>query len=61
MIERIINAKKSGAVIPVRLGLLNGGRDEYLYLRIEVLLDALINAGYTVVPVSKIAKPAAVP
>ncbi|GHV94533.1 polysaccharide deacetylase [Spirochaetia bacterium] len=54
MIERIMDAKKPGAVIPVRLGLLPGGRDDYLFLRIEVLMDALVRAGYTIVPVSKV-------
>ena len=45
-------AKKPGAVIPIRLGLLPGGRDDYLFLSIDVLLDALIRNGYNVVPVS---------
>ncbi|MDR1074708.1 MAG: polysaccharide deacetylase family protein, partial [Treponema sp.] len=52
MIENIIEKKRNASVIPVRLGLLEGGRDTYLYNRIFVLLDALISAGYSVVPVS---------
>jgi peptidoglycan/xylan/chitin deacetylase (PgdA/CDA1 family) len=54
MIDRIMNLKRPGSIIPIRLGTLPGGRQDYLYLRIEVLLDALIRAGYTVVPVSTI-------
>jgi len=54
MIEQIINRKTLGAVIPVRLGLLNGGRDEYLFQYIEVLLDALIRSGCEIVPVSAV-------
>jgi peptidoglycan/xylan/chitin deacetylase (PgdA/CDA1 family) len=54
MIDRIIDAKKPGSVIPVRLGLLPGGRQDYLYNRLGVLLDALIRGGYGVVPVSTI-------
>jgi peptidoglycan/xylan/chitin deacetylase (PgdA/CDA1 family) len=58
MIEKIMSAKRPGAVIPVRLGLLPGGRDDYLFLHIEVLLDALIREGYSIVPVSRAAVPA---
>jgi peptidoglycan/xylan/chitin deacetylase (PgdA/CDA1 family) len=54
MIDRIMNLKQPGSIIPIRLGLLPGGRRDYLYLRIEVLLDALIRDGYSVVPVSTI-------
>jgi peptidoglycan/xylan/chitin deacetylase (PgdA/CDA1 family) len=54
MIDRIMNLKRPGSIIPIRLGTLPGGRQDYLYLRIEVLLDALVRAGYTVVPVSTI-------
>jgi peptidoglycan/xylan/chitin deacetylase (PgdA/CDA1 family) len=52
MIERIMEAVQPGSIIPIRLGLLSGGRDDYLFLRLEVLLDALIRSGYTIVPVS---------
>jgi peptidoglycan/xylan/chitin deacetylase (PgdA/CDA1 family) len=56
IIENIIRNKKHGAVIPVRLGLMPGGRDEYLYQHIEVLLDALIRSGCEIVPVSAVAR-----
>lgn len=54
MIEKIIREKRAGAVIPIRLGRLPGGRDEYLYQRIDVLLDALIRSGTEIVPVSAV-------
>jgi len=54
MIEQIIGRRESRAIIPIRLGLLPGGRDEYLYQRIDVLLDALLRSGYIIVPVSTI-------
>jgi len=54
LIEQITGKKENGAVIPVRLGLLQGGRDEYLYQRIDVLLDALIRSGCEIVPVSAV-------
>jgi len=56
MIELIMDKKHSDAVIPIRLGLLSGGRDDYLFQRIEVLLDALIRSGVKVVPVSALTK-----
>jgi peptidoglycan/xylan/chitin deacetylase (PgdA/CDA1 family) len=56
MIDQIIQNKVSGAIIPIRLGLLPGGRDEYLFQRIEALLDALIRSGYEIVPVSRVVK-----
>ncbi|MCL2759380.1 MAG: polysaccharide deacetylase family protein [Treponema sp.] len=54
MIEQIIEKRASGAIVPIRLGLLPGGRDEYLFQRIEVLLDAFIRSGYVIVPVSTV-------
>jgi hypothetical protein len=50
MVDRIIARKRPGSVIPIRLGLLPGGRDDYLFNRINVLLDALVRSGYSVVP-----------
>jgi peptidoglycan/xylan/chitin deacetylase (PgdA/CDA1 family) len=52
IVDRIMEAKKPGSIIPVRLGLLSGGRKDYLFNRINVLLDALVREGYSVVPVS---------
>ena len=54
MIDQIIERKAPGAIVPVRLGLLGGGRDEYLFQRIDVLLDALIRSGCEIVLVSAI-------
>jgi peptidoglycan/xylan/chitin deacetylase (PgdA/CDA1 family) len=52
MVDRIMELKQPGSVIPVRLGLLPGGRRDYLFTRVNVLLDALVRAGYSLVPVS---------
>jgi peptidoglycan/xylan/chitin deacetylase (PgdA/CDA1 family) len=52
MIERIMEAKRPGSIIPVRLGIFSGSWSDYLFLRLDVLLDALVRSGYTVVPVS---------
>jgi peptidoglycan/xylan/chitin deacetylase (PgdA/CDA1 family) len=52
MIDLAMERIKNGSIIPIRLGLLSGGRSDYLFNRINVLLDALIRSGYTLAPVS---------
>jgi len=52
MIDAIVDAAEGGSIIPIRLGALEGGRPDYLFNSLEVLLDALIRKGYEVVPVS---------
>jgi peptidoglycan/xylan/chitin deacetylase (PgdA/CDA1 family) len=52
MIDNIMDAKQGGSIIPVRLGLLPGGRKDYLFNSLEVLLDALSRDGYALVTVS---------
>ncbi|MDR3335336.1 MAG: polysaccharide deacetylase family protein [Treponema sp.] len=54
MVDRVMASKQPGSIIPIRLGLLPGGRNDYLFSRINVLLDALVASGYSVVPVSTI-------
>jgi 4-hydroxy-3-methylbut-2-en-1-yl diphosphate synthase IspG/GcpE len=54
LIEQIVEKKKPNAIIPIRLGLNPGGRDDYIYQRVDVLLDALIRSGCTIVPVSAV-------
>jgi len=54
MIEQIMERKTQGAIIPIRLGLLSGGRDEYLFQRIDVLLDALARSDCEIALVSAI-------
>ena len=56
IIEQVMRNVRGDAVIPVRLGLLSGGRDEYLFQRMDVLLDALIRSGYEIVPVSSVVR-----
>ncbi|MCL2473165.1 MAG: polysaccharide deacetylase family protein, partial [Treponema sp.] len=54
MIDRIMDSVKNGSVIPVRLGLLSGGRNDYLFNRINVLIEALIGENYTLTTVSEL-------
>lgn len=52
LIERIIELKKPGSIISVRVGTPEGERVDYLFKKLDVLLNGLISLGYTVVPVS---------
>jgi len=52
MVDSIMERVRPGSIIPLRLGLLQGGRNDYLFNRINVLLDALVREGYSLVPVS---------
>jgi len=52
MVDDIFAAKAPGSIIPIRLGIPPSGRDDYLFNRLEVLVDALVRAGYEPVTVS---------
>ena len=52
MVDLIMGAVKPGSIIPVRLGFLPGGRKDYLFNRVNVLIDALLGEGYTLTTVS---------
>jgi peptidoglycan/xylan/chitin deacetylase (PgdA/CDA1 family) len=52
LVERIIKMKKPGSIIPIRLGSLDAGRDDYLFQRLDILINALLKLGYEVVTVS---------
>ncbi|MCL2721176.1 MAG: polysaccharide deacetylase family protein [Treponema sp.] len=54
LMQQLNQKRHPGAIVPIRLGLLPGSRDEYLFQRIDVLLDALIRCGYEIVPVSAV-------
>ena len=52
LVERILEKKKPGSIIPVRIGTLNGSRNDYLFQHLDLLINGLIDKGYSVVPVS---------
>jgi len=52
LVERIIKLKKPGSIIPVRIGTSNGIRDDYLFQHLDLLINGLIERGYSPVPVS---------
>ncbi len=57
LIERIVDQKKPGSIIAMRIGtpgdeLPFTGREDYLFHRLDVLVNALVERGYSFVPVS---------
>lgn len=51
-VERVMKLKKPGSVISLSMGVPEGGREDYLFQRLDVLVDSLLKHGYQVVPVS---------
>jgi len=52
LIERILKLKKPGSIIPIRIGKTESGREDYLFERMDVLINGLISLGYSIVPVT---------
>jgi len=57
LVNRIVERVEPGSIVDITLGIpgeseVVGGREDYLYHHIDVLLNALISRGYEVVPVS---------
>lgn len=56
LVERILAEKKPGSVIPIRVGSPAGTRTDYLYDKLELLINGLLESGYDIVPVSSLIK-----
>ena len=52
LVERILEIKQPGAIIPIRIGTPEGEREDYLFQKLDNLINGLISLGYTIVPVS---------
>ncbi len=52
LVERIVERKKPGSIIPILAGTPEGYREDYLFQRLDLLINALLARGYEVVPVS---------
>jgi len=52
LVERVIAEKKPGSIVPIRVGKPKGGREDYLFQKVDLLIDALLKRGYRVVPVT---------
>lgn len=55
LIERICDQVKPGSILPVQLGVpADGGRADYLFNELPLLVNALVSLGYELVPVSEL-------
>ncbi len=59
LIERIVEEKKPGSIVSMTVGIpgegtRDAGRDDYLFHRLDVLINALLDRGYSIVPVSEL-------
>ncbi|HVO40488.1 MAG TPA: polysaccharide deacetylase family protein, partial [Spirochaetia bacterium] len=52
LVERLIARKKPGSIIPIQIGMTGGRRDDYLFQKLDLVINELILLGYDVVPVS---------
>jgi peptidoglycan/xylan/chitin deacetylase (PgdA/CDA1 family) len=52
LVEKVVEQKKPGSIVPVLAGKPDGQRDDYFFHRLDLLIDALIKKGYEIVPVS---------
>jgi peptidoglycan/xylan/chitin deacetylase (PgdA/CDA1 family) len=54
LVERIVARKKPGSILPVLAGKPGGMREDYLFQKVDLLVDALLSRGYAVVTVSSL-------
>lgn len=52
IVERLVAQARPGSIIPIRVGVPEGGRGDYLFNELALLIDALQAKGYKIVPVS---------
>ena len=52
LVERIISQKKPGSIIPIQVGMVGGPRDDYLFQKLDLIINELILLGFQIVPVS---------
>jgi len=52
LVERIIAQKKPGSIIPIQVGMVGGPRDDYLFQKLDLIVNELSLLGYQIVPVS---------
>lgn len=52
IVEQIVSDAKPGSIIPINLGVPEGGREDYLWNELGLLINALLAQGFDIVPVS---------
>ncbi len=54
VIENLIPMLYDGAIIPISIGVGDGKRNDYVYEKMDILINAIYEAGYAIEPVSKL-------
>ena len=54
LVERIVERKKPGSIVPILAGRPAGLRQDYLFQKLDILINALLRRGYAVVTVSQL-------
>jgi peptidoglycan/xylan/chitin deacetylase (PgdA/CDA1 family) len=54
IVEHIVADKKPGSIIPLRVGVGEARRDDYLFQKLDLLINELARRGYEIVPVSSL-------
>lgn len=52
LVERVVAAKRPGSVVPILVGPGEGPRDDYLFQKLDLLVNELVRLGYRIVTVS---------
>lgn len=52
LVEKLVAETKPGSIIPVQLGTGGGGREDYLFHKLDLVVSELARQGYDIVPVS---------
>lgn len=54
LVQRILDTKRPGSIVSMQVGIpeTRGGREDYLFQKLDVLINGLIETGYDIVPVS---------
>ena len=52
LVERILGLKKPGSIVPILAGIPEGTRADYLFQKLDLLINGLLGLGYEVVPVT---------
>jgi peptidoglycan/xylan/chitin deacetylase (PgdA/CDA1 family) len=52
LVERLIALKKPGSIIPLQVGVNDGRRGDYLFQKLDIIINELVRRGYSIVPVS---------
>lgn len=56
LVEKILQEKKPGSIIPIRVGKPDGSRKDFLYEKLDLLINGLLESGYEIVTISELQK-----